>query len=88
MAAAGVTYEDGLLLNRVPSLAVRGTWIDGVFVVQASADRVAFDNLIAHSARGFWIVESDSNKKRVDVVDIDMMKVLCSCVKLRIASCG
>jgi hypothetical protein len=48
MTAAGVAYKDSLLLNPVSTLSMGGAWIDGVLVVEASADRVAFDDLIAH----------------------------------------
>jgi hypothetical protein len=48
MTAAGIAYKDGFLLNTVSALSMAGAWIDGVLVVKASADRVAFDDLIAH----------------------------------------
>ena len=48
MAAASVSYEDGLFLYSVSTLAMSGTWVDRVSVVKAPADRVTFDNLIAH----------------------------------------
>lgn len=48
MAAASVAYQDGLLLHCMSALSMGGTWIDGVSVVEAPADRVAFDDLITH----------------------------------------
>jgi hypothetical protein len=48
MAAAGVAYENRLLLNCVSPLAVRGTGIDSVLVIEASADGITFDNLVTH----------------------------------------
>jgi hypothetical protein len=48
MATAGVAYKDCLLLNHMPTLAMGSTRIDGVLVVEASAYRIAFDDLIAH----------------------------------------
>jgi hypothetical protein len=48
MPAAGVAYENRLLLDCMSTLAVRGTGIDSVLVIEASADGKTFDNLIAH----------------------------------------
>jgi hypothetical protein len=47
MTGARVADENGLFLDGVTMLAVRGAWINCMAVVQAAADRVAFDNLIA-----------------------------------------
>ena len=48
MACASVAHEDRLLLYHVAALSMGSAWIDGMLVVEAPADRVAFDNLIAH----------------------------------------
>ena len=48
MTAAGIAYKNSLLLNSVSALSMGGAWIDGVLVVKASADGIAFDDLIAH----------------------------------------
>lgn len=48
MGCTRVTHEDGLLLNDMAALAMAGTGIDGVLVVEAPADGVAFDDLVAH----------------------------------------
>ena len=49
---AGVSDEHRLLLNSVTTLAMGGTWINGVLVVQAPAYGVAFDDLITHGGCG------------------------------------
>ncbi|KAL4762328.1 uncharacterized protein BDW70DRAFT_30878 [Aspergillus foveolatus] len=46
---ASVSHEHSLFLRLVAALAVCGTRVDSVLVVEAAADRVAFDELIAHS---------------------------------------
>jgi hypothetical protein len=46
--AAGVAHENRLLLNCMTALTVGGAWIDGVSVVEASADRKTFDDLVTH----------------------------------------
>lgn len=46
--ATCVAHEDRLLLDTVTVLASGTALVDGVFVVEALADRVPFDNLIAH----------------------------------------
>jgi hypothetical protein len=51
MTAAGIAYEDGFLLDSVATLSMGGTWIDRVSVVEATADRVPFDDLVAHVER-------------------------------------
>jgi hypothetical protein len=48
VVAAGVAYEDRLLLDRMPTLAMGGARVDGVLVILASAYRVAFNDLVAH----------------------------------------
>lgn len=53
MDGASVAHEDRLLLHHVPTLAMCGTRVNGVLVVEAPADRVAFDDLIAHVG-GEW----------------------------------
>lgn len=45
---AGVADEDRLLLDRVAILSVLRTWVNGVLVVQTTADGVALDDLVAH----------------------------------------
>lgn len=48
MKAASIAYENRLLLNSVATLSMSGARIDRVSVVEAAADGVPFDNLIAH----------------------------------------
>jgi hypothetical protein len=48
VARTGVAHEDCFLLDAVSTLAVGCARVDRVFVVEAPAGRVAFDNLIAH----------------------------------------
>lgn len=48
VAAAGVAHEHRLLLDNVTPLAMSSAGIDGVLVIETPADRVAFDDLIAH----------------------------------------
>jgi hypothetical protein len=43
-----VAHQNCLLLNGMTSLAVGGARVDGVFVVEAPARGVAFDDLVAH----------------------------------------
>lgn len=45
---AQVADEDGLLLYGVALLVGGGTHVDAVLVVDAAADRVAFDETVAH----------------------------------------
>ena len=45
---AGIAYKDRLFLDRVASLRSRRARVDRVFVVEATAYRVAFGNLDAH----------------------------------------
>lgn len=35
---AGIAYKHRLFLNNVSALSMGGAWIDGVFVIQTSAD--------------------------------------------------
>jgi hypothetical protein len=51
MTAAGVAHENRFLLDSVATLSMGGTWIDRVSVVEAPADRVPFDDLVAHVVR-------------------------------------
>jgi hypothetical protein len=46
--SAGIAHEDSLLLNHVAALPIGCARVDGMLVVKASADGVAFDDLIAH----------------------------------------
>jgi hypothetical protein len=48
VAAACVSHEDSLLLDAVAALSCGEALVDGVLVVEALADRVAFDDLVAH----------------------------------------
>ncbi len=48
---AGIAYKDCFLLDTVATLTMSGTRIDSMFVVEASTNRVTFDNLITH--RGY-----------------------------------
>jgi len=65
VAGTGVANKDRLLLHHVAALAMRGTWIDGVLVVETPADGIAFDDLIAHAGGGeaAWGVCRKSSKK-------------------------
>lgn len=44
--------QHGLLLDFMAVLAVGGAGVDGVLVVDAFADGVAFDDSVAHSGGG------------------------------------
>ena len=46
--SAGVAHEDSLLLYHVAALPIGCARVDGVLVVKASADGVAFDDLVTH----------------------------------------
>lgn len=48
MPRACEANQDGLLCDRVPPLAISSARVDGVAVVEATTDGVAFDYLIAH----------------------------------------
>lgn len=48
MDVAGVTNEDRLLLNTVAILSVLRTRVNGVLVIQTTANSVTLDNLVAH----------------------------------------
>lgn len=48
---AGIANENRLLLYDVTALSVSSAGVNGVLVVEASADRVAFDDLVAHGER-------------------------------------
>jgi hypothetical protein len=48
VTSTSIADEYGLLLHSVPALAMGCARIDGVFVVEAPANRVTFDDLIAH----------------------------------------
>lgn len=52
VVVAGVSDEDGLLLDVVAPGAVGGAHIDAVLVIEAPADRVAFDDEVAHDGGG------------------------------------
>lgn len=56
--ATGIADENSLFLHRVSALSMGSTWVDGVLVIEAPADCVAFHNLVAHveavrSGRGY-----------------------------------
>jgi hypothetical protein len=53
VSLAGVADEDGLLLYWVALRTICGAHIDAVLVVEASADRVSFDDEVAH-LEGAW----------------------------------
>lgn len=48
MPVTSISNKDRPLLNSVPLGSVGGAHIDVVFVVDASADRVLFDDEVAH----------------------------------------
>jgi hypothetical protein len=52
VACASVSHEDRLLLDNVTTLAMGGTRINGVLVIETSADGIALDDLIAHVGTG------------------------------------
>jgi hypothetical protein len=45
---AGVADQNGSLLYGVALRSIRGTHVDTVLVVEAPADRVSFDDEVAH----------------------------------------
>ena len=49
MSVAGVSNEDGALLDAVAGPAVRHALIDSVLIVQTTASRIEFKELITHS---------------------------------------
>lgn len=60
MAPAQVADENGLLLYGVALLVGGGAHVDVVLVVDAAADRVAFDETVTHDdgcESGFWRFE-------------------------------
>jgi len=48
MNCTGMADENSLLDDRMPSLTIFSTSVYGMLVVEAAADSIAFDNLIAH----------------------------------------
>lgn len=48
MSRTYIAHEHGLLLDGMAVLAVGGARVDGVLEVDAFADRVAFDDFVAH----------------------------------------
>lgn len=48
MRRTGVSDENGLFLGHMVALSKGFTWVDGVFEVEAAADRVPFNDLVAH----------------------------------------
>lgn len=48
MRRAGVSHENGLFLGDMVALSERFTWVDGMLEVEAAADRVPFNDLVAH----------------------------------------
>lgn len=48
MRGAGVADQDCLLLDAVAALVVAWAGVDGMTVVETLANRVAFDDLVAH----------------------------------------
>ena len=51
---AGVAHEDGPLLYRMALRAICGAHVDAVLVVEAPADRVPFDDEVAHLEGAWW----------------------------------
>ncbi|KAL4901783.1 hypothetical protein BDW74DRAFT_159507 [Aspergillus multicolor] len=51
---AGISHEYGLLLGLVAALPVCGAGVDGVLVVEALADRITLDDLVAH-CHSVWL---------------------------------
>lgn len=71
MDVAGVTNEDRLLLNTVAILSVLRTRVNGVLVVQTTANGVTLDNLVAHpggQGEEARKVEEDELTVRVETV--------------------
>ena len=54
MLLAGVPDEDRPLLYRVALRTICGAHIDAVLVVEAPADRVPFDDEVAHLDCAWW----------------------------------
>lgn len=48
MKTTGVAHKDCLLLYHMSALSKSTTGVDGMLVVETSADREALDNLVAH----------------------------------------
>lgn len=48
MFTTSVTDENCLLLYRMTTFLVSGTWIDSMLMVKTAADGVALDDLVAH----------------------------------------
>jgi hypothetical protein len=46
--SAGISHEDGFLLDHVAALPIGRARVDGMLVIKASADRVALDDLVTH----------------------------------------
>lgn len=71
MNGTDIADQDGLLLDRVAALAVGGAGVDGVLEVDAFADGVALDELVAHfgTRNGAWKREEKtrSSAMRIDV---------------------
>lgn len=71
MDVTGVTDENRLFLNTMAILSVLRARVNGVLVVQTTADCVAFDDLVAHPEG--WMVE----KKMVEMekeVGVEMVR--------------
>lgn len=70
VAGAGIADQDGLLLHGMAALAVGGARIDRVLEVNAFADGVALDDLVAHF-RIDWGPEevSDVMASRIGCID-------------------
>ena len=52
MVAAGVSNQDHLLLDSVVAMTIGSAGLNGVVVVKAAADRVAFGDLDTHDGDG------------------------------------
>lgn len=53
---AQVANQDCLLLDLMPTLIVRGTHVDAMLVIQATADRVALNDSETHDYVGLGVV--------------------------------
>jgi hypothetical protein len=68
--STGVADKNSLFLYRVSALSMGSTRIDGMLVVEAPADCVAFHNLVAHVEVGRTsIVDSKTMDRRVQTED-------------------
>ncbi len=57
MPGACVAYENFLCSHSMISTSIGGTSVNGVTVIDATADRITFDNSNTHVGGDIWIVD-------------------------------